>query len=183
MAFAARYEIALPADDERRGARRRVRLDASASDAKGASGPLLIHDLSAGGFLAAVDGPPPESDRISVDLPGLGPVPARIAWRGERCFGGEFVAPLGHADLALVMGKARVVWADFAESKGKVADLTARAERLAEPRWDDTAPPPAAAEPSAPDDRYPVHMRLRIIAAAALLAWLPFALLLCLLLA
>lgn len=163
MAFAARYQLALPADDERREARRQVRLDAGA---------LLIHDLSAGGFLAAIDGAPPEDDRISVDLPSLGSVPARIVWRGERCFGGEFVSPLGHAELAAVMGQAKVVWADFAESKGKVAHLTARAERPIEPAWDDTALPPAAVEPVAPDERFPLHIRGWIIVGLAALSWL-----------
>jgi hypothetical protein len=171
LAFAARYEIAPDSGDDRRESRQKVRIDASAD--RGCA--LLIHDLSAGGFLAVVDGAAPAEERISVDLPGLGPVAARVAWRGESCFGGEFLAPLARSDLATVMGHASVIWADFAESRGQVGALAAAASAKAvqeEPDWDDTAPPPISEPAFAPDDRYPLAIRLRIIIGLAALSWL-----------
>ncbi len=171
MAFAARYEIAPDSGDDRRESRQKVRIDASA----GAGGALLIHDLSAGGFLAVIDGAAPAEERISVDLPGLGPVTARIAWRGESCFGGEFLPPLARSDLAAVMRHASVIWADFAESRGQVETLAAAARANAvpdEPDLDDKAPPPITEPAPAPDDRYPLAIRLRIIIGLAALSWL-----------
>ncbi len=171
MAFAARYEVAPDPGDDRRESRQKVRIDASADS----GGALLIHDLSARGFLAVVDGAAPPDERISVDLPGLGPVTARIAWRGQSCFGGEFEPPLARSDLAVVMRHASVIWADFAESRGQVESLAAAARAKLvpeEPDWDATAPPPITEPAPAPDDRYPLAIRLRIIIGLAALSWL-----------
>ncbi len=171
MAFAARYEIAPDSGEDRRESRQKVRIDASAAAGRA----LLIHDRSAGGFLAVIDGAAPTEERIAVDLPGLGRVTARIAWRGESCFGGEFQPPLARSDLAAVMQHASVIWADFAESRGQVESLAAAARAKPvpeEPDWDDKAPPPITEPARAPDDRYPLATRLQIIIGLAALSWL-----------
>ena len=157
MALAARLgPLAVPAG--RQVERSRLRLEASLGQADAdAAIDVVVHDLSAHGFLAQTAATLPIGSEVWLELAGVGRISARIRWRGSSTVGCEFDKALTPEVLAAAVSESRVIWPNFP------------ANRLARP-----APAPAAPLAHAPDDSagcWPFWARAFFILGSSVLLW------------
>jgi hypothetical protein len=151
----------------------RTRLDANAIKPGGTTQAVIVHNLSTHGLLAEAYQPLPDDHPVVFDIPGLGPVTARISWRGDNLYGCEFERPLSAAAVQRKVSGEKVVWGAFGPRPAQVGD----GPSVRGP----SAPIPSAnaalfGSPSiAFEDvgaRWPIQLRVAAITVTALLCWL-----------
>lgn len=70
------------------------------------SRPITLVNLSSHGFMGECPAGVPLRSRVSLDLPGLGPLTGCVRWAVGRRIGGRFDTPLNEAQLAEAMAAA-----------------------------------------------------------------------------
>ena len=70
------------------------------------SRPITLINLSSHGFMGECPQGVPLKSRISLDLPGLGPLTGCVRWAVGRRVGGRFDTPLDERQLAAAMDGA-----------------------------------------------------------------------------
>ncbi len=141
--------------------RSRLMLDASlgAGDVS-ESIDVVVHDISAHGFLAQATAKLPVGSEVWLELAGIGRVTAKVRWRGSSTMGCEFVTPISSEALAATVSESKVIWPNFP------------ANRSATP-----APAPAVSpaapvrQPVAADGRWPFWGRAAFILGSSVLLW------------
>lgn len=84
-----------PFHHERRQSPRRVVGHAAKLHLNGWSRLVVeVSNLSRGGFSARADALPRTDSYVTLEIPGIGRVEARVVWRGEERFGAKFVRPI-----------------------------------------------------------------------------------------
>lgn len=127
--------------DARWAARRKVEIEATLRDPDWSPADAVVEDLSASGFRVVVAADLAEGAEVSLGIAGIGLRHARVVRRTEDGYGCEFLIPLTEAQVQ--------------------AALQARPA-------DPVALPPAA---DTGERRYPIRVRLAIVAAGAMLSW------------
>jgi hypothetical protein len=160
MALAARLGP-LGETSGRQAERSRLMLDASlgAGDA-GEAIDVVVHDISAHGFLAQAAARLPVGSDVWIELAGIGRVPAKVRWRGSSTMGCEFESPISSEALVAAVSESKVIWPNFPAN---------RTARPAEP-----APAQSAAvapRPAADDTRWPFWGRALFIIGSSIMLW------------
>jgi hypothetical protein len=153
-------------NEERSAQRFGLLLQSSAEAAGGSLVDIVIHDLSATGFLIECTQPLGNRAQVTLELPGAGPVTGDVVWASGNFFGGEFRSTLDRAALDAARSSSPVVWPEFVPKSA--AD---RAPIVTEPLVGEATPVEMPG-----DDRLPVARRMQIIVGASLLLWAPLAL-------
>ncbi len=160
MALAAKLGP-LAAAEVRQTERNRLRLDASLgqSDAPAAID-VVVHDLSAHGFLAQTAATLPIGSEVWLELAGVGRISAKIRWRGSSTIGCEFETAITPEVLAAALSESKVVWPNFPANRSAGPIPTA-------------APRPAATARARGegDDRWPFWGRAAFILGSSVLLW------------
>lgn len=93
----------------RRGAPRRgLKLRALAQPGVPGTIPVVVHDISTRGMLIeAASGLLQQGDRLTIDLPEMASIDARVMWQGGRFSGCQFATPVasGVVSAALLKGE------------------------------------------------------------------------------
>ena len=97
-----------PAQDQRSGMRRKLRLEASGSTAADKATQVLIHDLSQTGILIQTEAQLSAGEAIQVELPYGGAWDATVVWSSDGLFGCEFERPIPKAAISAALLKAPV---------------------------------------------------------------------------
>ncbi len=157
----------IESSDERAAPRYRLLLQASAGTPETGVNDIVIHDLSATGFLIECQEALATGAELGLDLPGASLVTGDIVWSSGNFYGGEFRAPLTADILAQARSSSPVLWPDFVPKSA--------ANRSAE---ESTAELQAAvgSPDVATDERLPIAQRTLIITGASILLWTPIAL-------
>lgn len=100
MVIAAHFDKSPKAAGKARDPRRMLRLEASGVTASGGTARVLVHNISASGLLLESEVALSQDERIDVDLPQAGAIPARVIWASGSYFGCEFEAPISTAVLS-----------------------------------------------------------------------------------
>jgi transcriptional regulator with XRE-family HTH domain len=95
--------------DERRAARKTLRLIATGRRANRQTTEVSIHDLSEGGMLIESAQPLQIGETISVEFPHKGLREAAVVWSSSRFYGCRFSEPLPSAVISAALLKARPV--------------------------------------------------------------------------
>lgn len=101
----------------RQAERNKLRLDASLGQADAAAIDVVVHDLSAHGFLAQTAATLPIGSEVWLELAGVGRISARVRWRGSSTIGCEFDSPISQEVLAAAVSESKVVWPNFPASR------------------------------------------------------------------
>ena len=112
MALAAKLGPLANAEG-RQAERNKLRLDASLSQADATAIDVVVHDLSAHGFLAQTAATLPIGSEVWLELTGVGRVSARVRWRGSSTIGCEFDTPISSEVLNAAIDQSKVVWPNF----------------------------------------------------------------------
>jgi hypothetical protein len=80
--------------DDRRSRRAEVRLPATIDAGPGRTLPVIVHNVSAHGFMAELDVQLIPGRPVSVSMAGLDRTAARVAWQRDGQVGIAFVEPL-----------------------------------------------------------------------------------------
>jgi len=75
-------------------------LEVRGAHASGSDVPVVIHNISETGLLIECEAALSIRDRIDIDLPQAGVVPATLVWVSDRMFGCQFDAPISSAALS-----------------------------------------------------------------------------------
>jgi hypothetical protein len=145
----------------RQAERSRLMLDASldAGDA-GESIDVVVHDISAHGFLVQTAAKLPVGSEVWLELAAIGRVTAKVRWRGSSTMGCEFATPISSEALASTISESKVIWPNFP------------ANRSAAPAAAPGASPAAPArQPAADDGRWPFWGRAAFILGSSVLLW------------
>lgn len=91
-----------PADDgnNRRKARRKIRLEVPGALEDGDTLAVRILNISQGGMLIECDAPMGVNDKIDIELPHAGIVAAKLVWASGSLFGCEFKSPISSAAVS-----------------------------------------------------------------------------------
>lgn len=156
-------------EDDRDSGRYRMLLEARAESAGAEAAPVVLHDISRTGLLFEAEFDLAADAEIELDVPGLGPIQALTVWNNGRFFGAEFVTPLAPDRLRAALLESKVIYPEFAPTPVPPVEVL-RAQRDALPTLVDVPVPAmeAVAEP-----KYPLPVRMRIIAGATFLLWMP----------
>lgn len=100
MAIPAQWEELEGTAGTPREPRRKLRLEARGALSSGASAEILVHNISATGVLLESPVPLMADERISIELPHVGAVWARVVWTSARFYGCEFHTPITPAALS-----------------------------------------------------------------------------------
>lgn len=100
MVIAAHFDKSPEAAGQARDPRRMLRLEARGLTASGGTARVLIHNISASGLLLESEVALSPDERIDVDLPQAGAIPARVIWASGSFFGCQFDAPISTAVLS-----------------------------------------------------------------------------------
>ena len=145
----------------RQAERSRLMLDGSlGANGAGDAIDVVVHDISAHGFLAQSAAKLPVGSEVWLELAGIGRVSAKVRWRGSSTMGCEFETPISSEALAAAVSESKVIWPNFP------------ANRTVRPA------PVAAAHPASParqpvDDegRWPFWGRALFIVGASIMLW------------
>jgi hypothetical protein len=96
----------IPITDGRRAERRIVNLAGALRDAGVKTGPIIILDVSIGGFKADVPDPVEEGAEVWLKLPGFEAKRSRVIWTNGKEIGCEFEWPLHQRELDLIVAPA-----------------------------------------------------------------------------
>lgn len=98
----------LPISDGRKAERRIVNLAAALRESGARTAPIVIVDISTGGFKAEVADDVADGAEVWLKIAGFEAKRSRVVWRGGKEAGCEFEVPLHEAELALMTApKAR----------------------------------------------------------------------------
>jgi hypothetical protein len=92
----------LPISDGRKAERRIVNLAAALRESGARTAPIVVVDISTGGFKAEVPDDIGEGAEVWLKLPGFEAKRSRVVWRGGKEAGCEFEMPLHASELALM---------------------------------------------------------------------------------
>jgi hypothetical protein len=145
----------------RQAERSRLMLDGSlgASDAAEAID-VVVHDISAHGFLAQTAAKLPVGSEVWLELAGIGRVSAKVRWRGSSTMGCEFETPISSEALTAAVSESKVVWPNFP------ANRSARPATVA-PR----SAAPLVQRPVADEGRWPFWGRALFILGSSIMLW------------
>jgi hypothetical protein len=77
---------------------------------------VIVHRLSPHGMLVeSHHHSMPFGSIVVIDIAGIGPLSARIAWHGEIFYGCRLLEPLDQAIIDAKLARANVVWGKFTE--------------------------------------------------------------------
>ena len=93
----------LPVGEGRQSPRRVVNLAAALREAGAKSLPVVVLDVSLGGFKAEAPEPLEEGAEVWLKLPGCEARRSRVIWAKEKDIGCEFEQPLHQAELDLIV--------------------------------------------------------------------------------
>jgi hypothetical protein len=96
----------LPIGDGRKAERRIVNLAAALREAGAKTSPIVVVDISTGGFKAEVGDDVLEGSEVWLKLPGCEAKRSRVKWRRDKEAGCEFENPLHESELALIVAPA-----------------------------------------------------------------------------
>lgn len=100
MVISAYFESAAKPSASTRAKRRKLMLEVRGAHASGSDVPVVIHNISETGLLIECEAALSIRDRIDIDLPHAGVVPATLVWVSDRMFGCHFDAPISPAALS-----------------------------------------------------------------------------------
>jgi transcriptional regulator with XRE-family HTH domain len=100
MVISAYFESAARPSASTRAKRRKLMLEVRGAHASGADVPVVVHNISETGLLIECDAALSIRDRIDIELPHAGVVPATLVWESGRMFGCQFDAPISAAALS-----------------------------------------------------------------------------------
>ena len=146
----------------RQGERSRLMLDGSlGANGAGDAIDVVVHDISAHGFLAQSAAKLPVGSEVWLELAGIGRVSAKVRWRGSSTMGCEFETPISSEALASAVSESKVIWPNFP------ANRTAWPAPAAAPR-----PAVTPAGPSVEEERgWPFWGRALFILGASIMLW------------
>lgn len=104
------------AQSDRGATRFRLRLRAVGDDGEGRERTVVVHDLSASGFLIESDEPLAMGSEIAIDMPGSGKVSAAIVWSRDKFHGGHFRRPISPDAVRRALSESQVVWLNLSRS-------------------------------------------------------------------
>jgi hypothetical protein len=143
----------------RQGERSRLLLDGSLAAAEaGEAIDVVVHDISAHGFLAQTAAKLPVGSEVWLELAGVGRVVAKVRWRGSSTMGCEFESPISSEALAAAISESKVIWPNFP------------ANRTARPVPSPAAKAPAP-QPVEDEGRWPFWGRALFILGASIMLW------------
>jgi hypothetical protein len=116
MALAAKLGPLVNAEG-RQTERNKLRLEASLGQADASAIDVVVHDLSARGFLAQTAATLPIGSEVWLELAGVGRISARVRWRGSSTIGCEFDTPISSEVLSAAVNESKVVWPNFPASR------------------------------------------------------------------
>ncbi len=93
----------LPVGDGRQSARRIVNLAAALRESGAKTLPIIVIDVSLGGFKAEAPEPLEEGAEVWLKLPGCEARRSRVVWTKEKDVGCEFEQPLHQGELDLIV--------------------------------------------------------------------------------
>ena len=93
----------LPTGDGRKAVRRIVNIAAALREAGVKTAPVVLLDISTGGFKAEVGADVLEGAEVWLKLSGFEAKRSRVIWRRENLAGCEFESPMHESDLELVV--------------------------------------------------------------------------------
>jgi hypothetical protein len=96
----------LPIGDGRKAERRIVNLAAALREDGAKTAPIVVVDISSGGFKAEVPDEVEEGAEVWLKLPGCEAKRSRVKWRRGKEAGCEFETPLHESELQLVIAPA-----------------------------------------------------------------------------
>ena len=96
----------LPIGDGRKAERRIVNLAAALRDPGATTVPIVVLDVSAGGFRAEVGDEIAEGAEVWLKMPGFEAKRSRVVWKRDKEAGCEFETPMHERDLELVIAPA-----------------------------------------------------------------------------
>ena len=92
----------LPVGDGRKAERRIVNLAAALRESGARTSPIVVVDISTGGFKAEVPDDIVEGSEVWLKLAGFEAKRSRVVWRSGKEAGCEFEMPLHESELVLV---------------------------------------------------------------------------------
>jgi hypothetical protein len=93
----------LPSGEGRKAERRIVNIAAALREQGARKSPIVVLDISTGGFKAAVPEPVPDGAEVWLKLAGLEARRSRVVWVRNDEVGCEFESPLHQAELDLIV--------------------------------------------------------------------------------
>ncbi len=96
----------LPIGDGRKAERRIVNLAAALREDGAKTAPIVVVDISTGGFKAEVPDEVEEGAEVWLKLPGCEAKRSRVKWRRGKEAGCEFESPLHESELQLLIAPA-----------------------------------------------------------------------------
>jgi hypothetical protein len=96
----------IPIIDGRKAERRIVNLAGALRDAGTKTGPIIVIDISVGGFKADVPEPIEEGTEVWLKIPGFEAKRSRVIWTKGKEIGCEFEWPLHDGELEQIVAPA-----------------------------------------------------------------------------
>ncbi len=78
----------------------------------------VVHDLSAGGAEIRTMAVFQANQKVTLDIPRLGPVQGRVAWSSDKLVGIQFMSPLDEVSLSILVQPNRASQESPTESAG-----------------------------------------------------------------
>lgn len=130
--------------------------------------PAAIANLSVTGFLAELPPGAAVPEFLDVELPNAGRRKAQVVWQSGSMAGCTFTVPLSRADVSAARLKSavRVPQAPAASRPDAATPLATFEIGPSDPIWD-------MMNEAAGEEKWPTRSRLALIAAAALVPWVP----------
>jgi hypothetical protein len=142
----------------RQAERSRLMLDGSLGAGEaGEAIDVVVHDISAHGFLAQTAAKLPVGSEVWLELGGIGRVSAKVRWRGSSTMGCEFASPIASEALAAAVSESKVIWPNFPASRT--------------PRQAPAAAPLPARRPVDDEGRWPFWGRALFILGSSVMLW------------
>lgn len=168
MALVAHLSEGSAAAEQRRTTRRTLRLEVAGTSSEGVAAPMIIHDLSATGLLVQTDNGLPVGEKLHIELFDAGRHPAKVVWSSGRFIGCKFERPLPQAVIsAALLRSVPLEVEQRTEATGAssaVQQLQARVHHLVNgPREAGVVEVEASEQDASADNRYPLHVRGRIL--------------------
>jgi len=108
MAIAAHLEDLADAGGKARHPRRTLRLETHGFVASSGTTSVLVHNVSATGLLLESSVALDAGERIEIDLPLAGALPAKVVWASGQLYGCQFDTPVSSATLSAAQLRSAV---------------------------------------------------------------------------
>jgi hypothetical protein len=96
----------IPISDGRKAERRIVNLAGALRESGAKTAPIIVLDISIGGFKADVPEPIEEGGEVWLRIAGFAPKRSRVVWTNGKEVGCEFETPLHEAELDQIVSPA-----------------------------------------------------------------------------